>query len=297
MDRGQSHYQFVTVSSWAQRELKFAARDGRVAERAERHARHGPRAMQPEWTLIASIHRRNQRRHLAAARLHFAHAKRLNKWERRSGSSPRLPFVAAVADACGTSSVIVTLFGGTRLDAVVAASDSVGQTAHDLEATFGEGPGRDAVSSGEPVLAAGGTLVNRWPLYGPAVGDLGVRAVRAAALSVAGRSIGVLTALHPHRAAPAARVPVRGVAEALAFLLLARRTADFADELPPVPLLGDGDDQLVIHQAAGMVAAEAGVDIPAAVALIRAHAFAEGLSAEAVATQVLSRDLDLAALA
>ena len=296
MGGDKAYSQFVTVSSWAQRELTFATRAGRVAARAEHHALAGPLAMQKEWAEIAALHRRNQRRHLAAARLHTAHAKRLNRRAHRPGRSQLPAFVAAIADACGTGSVVVALSSDTRLDAVVAASDAIAQAAHDLEVTFGEGPGRDAAVSDEPVLAAGGTLATRWPLYGPAVSGLGVHAISAAALGVSGRNLGMLTALH-HPATPAVTVPVRGVAEALTRLLLAGRTATDHEGLPRVPLLDDADDQLVIHQAAGMVAAEAGVDIPAATAIIRSRAFAEGLPAGTVAARVVSRDLDLVTLA
>lgn len=295
VERRQAYAQFVNVSRWAQRELKFASASSEAAARAERHAWHGPPAVQKEWAELAALERRNQRRHLAAARLHLAHAKRLNRTAGRPARSPVAVFAAAVADVCGTGSVVVTLAGSHQFAAVVTASDDLAQSASDLELLYGEGPGQDAAASAEPVHAAGAALVTAWPRYGAAVTGLGVHTVAAAALSHAGRSHGTLSALYPRRSPPAETVPIRSLAEALTQLLLASNPAVGRDGLPPVPLLGGAGDHLLIHQAAGMVAAQASVDTSAALALIRARAFADSQPAETIAAQVVSRRLDLMA--
>lgn len=293
--------EFVTVRRWAARELEFAVRAGKAAARAESSAHRVPPRLRERWAQIAALYRRNQWRHLVAARMHTAHANRLRSWAEQPGSSPAPAFAAAVAEVSGTGSIVVTLSGRTQRAAVIAASDPVSRAAHDLEVFFGEGPASDAAASREAVGAAGGALSTSWPLYGPAVKALGVHAVAAAPMCIADRCLGTLTALHPRPAHRRDRLLVQGLADALAHTLLldgdgaGDGDAD-GDALPLVPLFGHASDQGLIHQAAGMVAGQSGLDIPAALALIQARAFADNLPAGTVAMQVLSQQLHLAPL-
>jgi GAF domain-containing protein len=125
-------------------------------------------------------------------------------------------------------------------------------------------------------------LHERWPLYGPAVAGLGVRAVTAVPLQVPGNCLGALCV---YSAAPVisdavAAAAVR-VADALTHtvLLPGRGSLD--------GLFGEADFRAEIHQATGMIAARCGCGIDDAQALLRARAFADGRSVELVARSVL----------
>src|SRR5262249_19661128 len=75
-----------------------------------------------------------------------------------------------------------TLRGRRPAAVVAAASDAIARAAQDLELALGEGPAVTAMTADVPVRAVGGSLPDRWPLYGPAIGELGVRAVVAGPL-------------------------------------------------------------------------------------------------------------------
>ena len=49
-----------------------------------------------------------------------------------------------------------------------------------------EGPANEAASGGQPVIATGTQLPDRWPRYGPAARELGVAAVLAMPLGSPG---------------------------------------------------------------------------------------------------------------
>jgi hypothetical protein len=62
-------------------------------------------------------------------------------------------------------------------------------------------------------------------------------------------------------------------------------------------VLLDGDAvwavRSVVHQATGMLIAQLGVTPDDALAILRAHAFAQGATVESIAEQVVQRRLDL----
>lgn len=267
-----------------------AARAGDAASRAEQYAREGRAVMSELWGQVAAIHRRSQRRDLAAARLNAAYAARLRHSAGEPGRSRAAAFVAAVASVSGGTRVVFTVSGRGQTEALVAASDSVASAAHDLERACGEGPAMDAMARCGLVRVPG-ELATVWPLYGPAVNRLGVDAVSAAPLCLDGRCFGSVTALDPQRDGRSPGMGADQLADALVWTLLARDVPADGDGLPAIPLF-DGD-QAVVHQAAGMVAAQSGVDIPDALALLRARAYADNQPVATVAAQVVGRQLRL----
>lgn len=130
----------------------------------------------------------------------------------------------------------------------------------DLEYTLGEGPG--------------GTR----PRYGPAVADLGVHSVASAPLRRGSHHLGAVTAFD----APAEN----RLGELAGVLLLPEYNFG-------LPLVAEADAQAVVHQAAGMIAAQHECGVDDALALIRAHAFASNRGTEHVAARIVGRELRL----
>lgn len=271
------------------RELELAGHAAEAAARAELCYRTGPPFARQTAAHLAAIHRSSERHHLAVARLHAAHVDRL--LAQQTGSTPA--FIAAVADVSRGNGVVLTLSGHQQPEAVVAASDPVADAAHELEAAWGEGPSREATARRAFVRVLH-ELPAVWPLYGSAVNRYGIRAVCAAPLYLQGRSLGTVTTLNPHPDGGGCGLRADQLAEALVYALLDSDITDDDTELPEIPALVDADDQALMHQAAGMVAVGSGVEIPAALALIRARAFADGHPVASVAAQVVSRRLHLA---
>lgn len=269
------------------RELDLADDATEAAARAELRYSTGPPFARRTAARLATIHRSSQRRHLAVARLHAAYADRL--LAQQSGSAPA--FIAAVADVSRGNGVVLTLNGHQQPEAMVAASDPIADAAHEFETTWDEGPSRDAEVRRTFVRVLH-RLPAVWPLYGSAVNRYGIRAVCAAPLSLQGRSLGTITTLNPHPDGGGSGLRADQLADALMYALLESDIAD--DDLGLLGVHARGhDDQALLQQAAGMVAEGSGVEITAALALIRARAFADGKPAASIAAQVVSRRLHL----
>ena len=284
----------------ATRELERAARASAVAARYDRLVRRAP----PESPLVAlhrrmaTIHHQLGRRHLTAATIHRAHAERLRRFLGSEAEGIPPAFMAAVAETSGADSALLSLFGHGQVEAIVVTSDKMAAEAHDLESTLDEGPARDAAAGHELVAARDGALEERWPLYGPAAVRLGIRAAAAVPLGIRGQCLGTLTVFGAHVGARArgkgGAASLGTVADALTHtMLLGGDPEASADDVPALPLEGDGDQLAVVHQAAGMLAGESGCRVGDALAIIRAHAFAQSEPVHAVAARVVSRSLHL----
>ncbi|MFJ9036198.1 GAF and ANTAR domain-containing protein [Streptomyces sp. NPDC102406] len=232
---------------------------------------------------LAQLHRTTASRHQVAAELLEAHARRAGQWVRDGGPPPR--FMTGVAEACGTSSVAVTLVDGERNQVATASSDQPSSSAQDLEYVLGEGPARDAVCAHGPVEASGPALSTRWPGYGPAVRALGIGQVVAVPLQVPGECIGALAIFDPPGGDASTRLFTK-VADALTRSVLIGQDA--------VPgLFGGIDYRAVVHQAAGMVAIQTGCQVGDALELVKARAFADERPIGDIARDIVHGQLKL----
>jgi len=237
------------------------------------------------------MHRRSEACQRAAERMHLTFSRRLARWAVREDADLLLRpvLMTAVANTAGWHAAVLSLSDRAGGEKLVAASDATARRAHELEVALAEGPSRDAALGQTPV-ARGAELQVRWPRFGPAVGELGVRAVAAVPVDLGLHDLGgALTVLGS--AAPAASVNDWGlgeVAEALAVTVLQAPEVVRADDagVPGLEVFGDEDFQPGLHQAAGIMHARYGWDIDDAVALIRAHAFAEDRTVDEVAAEV-----------
>ena len=177
---------------------------------------------------------------------------------------------------------------------VVCATDAGSAKIEELQLTLGEGPCVDAATSGAPVLLpdlddADDVEVERWPAFMEEAASAGVRAVFAFPLRVGAISVGVID-LYRNRPGGLTEENLRAAllaadAAALALLYL---DVDGADAFADDPA-SRASFQLQVHQATGMVMAQAGVSIEQAFLLLRARAFAEGRPLSEVAIDVVAR--------
>ncbi len=259
-------------------ERQRAARAAGLAARYQ--AQRGPEQLQEFRARMASLYQCIEARHLAAAKMHQLHAIRMERWLRNPGTL-RPVFMTAVAATLGLRSATATLCGRRQAAAAVAASDETARAAHDLEIVLGEGPAAAAMTEGALVQATGATLCERWPTYGPAVAELGVRAVVAAPLLIRTRCFGVLCAYGP---GPAMGGDIAAVTERIADALI--HTILDADADGALDML-DEDFLATVNQAIGKVAAYHECAVEDAEALLRARAFADNRPVRDVALDVV----------
>lgn len=180
-----------------------------------------------------------------------------------------------------------------------------------LEFTLGEGPSRDAVLAGVPVLVEDLDLPDhaaRWPAFASSVAGFPVRAVFAFPLRIGAIGVGVLTA---HRALPGPLTD-RQLANALTLadavtLLLVHRVDPGPDFGPDAVSdadpgsdreggLSTGWEQPAtyrpdVHQATGMISVQLEVSLAEALARLRARAHTDDRPVAAIAADVLARRL------
>ena len=204
----------------------------------------------------------------------------------------RPPFISTIAASLGTSSALAVLRGPNEKLATIASSDPTARAAHDLEVILAEGPAKTVMAEHAPVLAAGRNLPERWPLFGPAVAELGVRAIVAVPLQMSATWLGALCGYGQD---PVVRDDLASVASRIADAVLhtvllsppPQKTA-VADAGDLDIVLFDGTDfRAVVYQAVGVISERYGCSVGDAEDLLRARAFADGQPLEKVAQAVL----------
>lgn len=173
----------------------------------------------------------------------------------------------------------------------------------ELQFTVGEGPCLDSVARGVPVMVVDLTDPDegRWPVYGPAMVAHRIRGVYASPVVVAGEFVGALDLF--------CAGPDPLASEQLTVMMIAAELA----QLPLLDLLS-GDLQAAVadpesnawaelnalsrtevSQATGILMAQLELDAAAALARLRAHAYATGRTTTDVARDVIDRRLRLEA--
>ena len=239
------------------------------------------------------LHRRLASRHLMSAQMHELLAVRLEAWHGRKDADIRPMVMDAIAGQLGMASALATV-GQHHALAMVAASDRTAQAAHDLELVVAEGPVTDA-ADGAVLTSVGANLVDRWPHYGPAVAELGIRAVCAAPLGSPTVGIGALCAYDTVPATPRrASTAMKLMADALSQMLLGGSALASPDEeMAILGFLDASDNRSIVLQAVGMVRVQCGCQLEDAADLLVARAFADGNSVPEVARQIVRGELQL----
>jgi hypothetical protein len=176
----------------------------------------------------------------------------------------------------------------------VYATDPVSKRLDDLQFTVGEGPCIEAFQEAGPVLvadlAAAGSAA-RWPGLASATVRGDARAVFAFPLQSGAIRVGVLGlyCLSPGRLGPEQLADALRFADvALLTLLDGQAAAARATSRPADGLTGDRAE---VHQATGMISAQAGVTVEDALIRLRAFAFALDRPVAEVAHDVVARTL------
>jgi len=185
----------------------------------------------------------------------------------------------------------------------LGSSDALAACAERLQTTLGEGPCLVAAGLPRAVAASWGAMAERWPMFahelvdstpyrsvaslplpspaGAPLGAIDLYSTQAEAVSLA-----VLSAAHDSVARPSAA-------------LLLGKAANCLTESTLVPLWLSGEaaqGRLTVWTAVGMLLAHTALDNTDALALLRAFAYAEGVSLDAAAASLVSREIDLAAV-
>ena len=166
------------------------------------------------------------------------------------------------------------------------ATDEISSAIEDLQLTLGQGPCVDATTSGFPVLVddlsdPGEGIDGRWPLFRDEAMRIGVRAVYAFPIRIGAITLGTLD-LFRRDAGPLGdkelAVALLSV-DALGMALLDYETYQQGEDLL--------SPQMVVHQAAGVAMVQLDSSIEEAMLRLRATAFAEGISINTVAADIV----------
>jgi hypothetical protein len=219
----------------------------------------------------------------------------LTKLSARGAEGTDIERVCTVAvDVTAATGAAVMLLTGDLPQVSFHTADSLSRRIEDLQFMLGEGPSLDVHRRGgvilEPDVAA--SDLSRWPVFAHPALEAGLRAMFCFPVRVGAARLGALSL---YRDAPGT-LDDEQYADALVLADVAARTLLLLQsEAPPgtlaVELEAEGDFHLVVHQAAGMVSMQLGINITDALLRIRAHAFGNGVLVADVARDVVDRRL------
>jgi ANTAR domain len=208
---------------------------------------------------------------------------------------------AAVVATVGVSGAWLTAAAGGDAGHLMDVTDGIGEVLAELELTLGEGPSRDTIDSGGPVLASDlstAETARRWPGFAPAALLAGVAAVFVFPLRIGAIRAGVM-GLYRDRPGPLSAFQLGDAlvfADAATLLLMMKAQYQTAGDGRPGP--GGQPEDLAAHraeidQATGMLTEQLGVGIADAFVRLRAYAYAHDLRLGEVARDVVARRLRL----
>lgn len=188
----------------------------------------------------------------------------------------------------------IMLMSGDIPRGSLCTTDKVSALIEDLQYTLGEGPCVDAYRQNRPVLEPdlAHPATSRWVAFGGPALDAGARAVFGFPLQVGAARLGALN-LYRDRAGP---LTDHQHADALVMAdIAAQAVLVLQADAPPGKLAAaldtSADFHYVVHQAAGMVAAQLDVSVAQALIRLRAYAFGNNRPLHEVARDVVAREL------
>lgn len=191
-----------------------------------------------------------------------------------------------VPGVTGAGLVVMT---SSAVRAPVCATDETCTRLEQLQFTLGEGPIVDAFKEGGPVLASDLSAPRwerRWPAFGVDAVKVGAQAVFAFPLQVGAIRVGVLQLYRIGTGALSSEEVAEALVVAHAATMVLLDGA--GDGSRPA---GDGmlPYRAEVHQATGMVVAQLHVSVEEAFLRLRARAYVEDRTVEAVARDVVRR--------
>jgi hypothetical protein len=191
----------------------------------------------------------------------------------------------------------VTVGGGGPGEELVAASGRVVTRLTELEFILGEGPGHDAYRTGHPITETALAAPHadaRWPGFAREATAAGAQAILAVPLKVGELIIGMLFLYRQDRGGFTG--PGLDLAPSLARAGAEMVLRDF----DTIDVLTDGGawpGRPEIPQATGMIAVQRNITVSAALAVLRAAAYAQNRSITELAADVINRRITFAAAA
>ena len=198
------------------------------------------------------------------------------------------------AESTGTSGAGIMLMAGDVPRGSVCTTDPVSALIEQLQYDLGEGPCIDAhqldIPVAEPDLAR--PAIPRWGAFSGPVLAAGARAVFGFPLRVGAVRLGAMNlyAEHPGALTDDQHADALIMADVAAQAVLMLQ-ADAPAETVAHELAANADFRYVVHQAAGMVAAQLDTSVGEALVRLRAYAFGNDRNLTEVATDVVSRVL------
>ncbi|MEU3100993.1 GAF and ANTAR domain-containing protein [Streptomyces griseoflavus] len=180
---------------------------------------------------------------------------------------------------------------GDAMPVQLAASGPYAAHLAQVQATLGDGPCRDVLETGRPVLVrdlAAGDGAHRWPVFAQQALGAGVRAVYALPLGSDAACVGTLDL---YRDTPGGLTDRQLRAAVLVAGVMTAALMDLPYDLPEGEgpwLEGLAADHDRVHQAVGMIMVQLGIGADEALARLRGDAFAHGRTAVEVALDVVS---------
>jgi hypothetical protein len=201
-------------------------------------------------------------------------------------------FCEVSASIAGATGAGIMILSDSYQHGALCHSDAMSALIDELQFTLGEGPGLDAFSRTRPILEpdliAPKTI--RWTAFTQSAVAAGARAIFGFPLQVGDLRVG---ALNLYRIEPggldvdqhADTLVMAGVA---ARAVLAMQVDSALDVIEP-KLEIQSKLRLVVHQASGMVASQLHIPVADALERLRAYAFANALSLDDTARNVMAR--------
>lgn len=202
----------------------------------------------------------------------------------------------AFLESLPVSGAAISVFSGLATETIVCASDAVSARIDELQFDLGEGPRWEALQTRRPVLLPDLRLGPHaaWPVFAQSLVELDVSALFVFPLALGALDIGVVE-LYSSEAgplSPANHSTAIQLADAAAWRLLRQLLTVAPGDGTYAPPDGSPLSRREIHQATGMVLAQAGTTARDALLLMRAHAFSHGRTVREVARDVVSKSLD-----
>jgi len=201
------------------------------------------------------------------------------------------PFLSVLPATGAAISTLGDPFGSET----VCASDAAAARLAEIQLDLGEGPCREAVRTGVPVLEPDlrGTTSERWPIALTALRQAQLGAVFAFPMRVGTLVVGAV-GLYDQRATD---LPADAVRDATAMARVAARVVLHRALLRAESRTGYAEDagrysRREVYQASGMLAAQTGATASDALLLLRAAAYAAGRTVRDLSADVIARVVD-----
>jgi transcriptional regulator with GAF, ATPase, and Fis domain len=214
-----------------------------------------------------------------------------------AATAPEAPFVHRLCQTCvglmEVDGLSLTIGATTERRLALCATDAAAERLEDLQEVLGEGPGHDVYAGGRPIqVRLPLDEPGRWPLLDDALRRQSMcMTVLALPLQSGVETYGVMTVHRDRQFSIEDQEGAQFIASAVGAAVVrdqqADSAADSAADTEP------WQRRSRVHLATGMVVAQLRVAPDDALAMIRAHAFAQDVPVNQVAEEIVARRLRL----